>query len=106
MATPAVSQLHWKKSAACSTPMRLPFWLRTPDFHIPQGYQGRSPCLVSASEGGRLARRVTRFGAARRNAGPEISHETISSLTFAPDLEHFLSGNYVLVTIFLRQPLR
>src|SRR5205814_6871074 len=47
MATPAVSQLHWKKSAACSTPMRLPFWLRTPDFHIPQGYQGRSPCLVS-----------------------------------------------------------
>src|SRR5207302_3209328 len=20
--------------------------LRTPDFHIPQGYQGRSPCLV------------------------------------------------------------
>src|SRR3989442_3872299 len=47
MATPAVSQLHWKKSAACSTPMRLPFWLLTPDFHIPQGYQGRSPCLVS-----------------------------------------------------------
>jgi len=27
----AVSQLHWKKSAACSTPMCLPFWLRTPD---------------------------------------------------------------------------
>src|SRR5215471_2917217 len=21
-------------------------WLRTPDFHIPKGYQGRSPCLV------------------------------------------------------------
>src|SRR2546422_6676371 len=51
MATPAVSQLHWKKSAACSTPMRLPFWLLTPDFHIPQGYQGRSPCLVSGERG-------------------------------------------------------
>jgi len=23
------------------------FWLLTSDFHIPQGYQGRSPCLVS-----------------------------------------------------------
>src|SRR5215467_5304852 len=23
-------------------------WLRTPDFHIPKGYQGRSPCLVSS----------------------------------------------------------
>ena len=28
------------------TPMQRPFWLRTPDFHIPKGYQGRSPCLV------------------------------------------------------------
>jgi hypothetical protein len=32
---------------ACSTPMRLRFWLLTPDFYIPKGYQGRSPCLVS-----------------------------------------------------------
>src|SRR5438874_7250623 len=24
------------------------FWLLTPDFHIPKGYQGRSPWLVSA----------------------------------------------------------
>jgi hypothetical protein len=23
------------------------FWLPTPDFHIPTGYQGRSPWLVS-----------------------------------------------------------
>ena len=44
--TPAVSQLHSSKSAAYSTPMQRPFWLRTPDFHIPKGYQGRSPCLV------------------------------------------------------------
>ena len=42
----AVSQLHSRKSAVYSTPIQKPFWLRTPDFHIPQGYQGRSPCLV------------------------------------------------------------
>src|SRR6184192_3268353 len=36
--------------------MRLPFWLLTADFHIPQGYQGRSPCLV----GGVCSRAQTR----------------------------------------------
>jgi len=30
-ATPAVSQLYWKKSVACSTRMRQRFWLLTPD---------------------------------------------------------------------------
>jgi len=32
---------------ACSAHTRPPFLLLTPDFRIPQGYQGRSPCLVS-----------------------------------------------------------
>ena len=27
-------------------PIQKLSWLRTPDFHIPKGYQGRSPCLV------------------------------------------------------------
>ncbi len=44
--TPAVSQLHSRKSAASSTPIQRLFWLRTPDSHIPKGYQGRSPYLV------------------------------------------------------------
>jgi len=33
-----------------STPIQRPFWLRTPDFHIPQGYQGRSPISVNLTE--------------------------------------------------------
>src|SRR5437660_4252604 len=35
-----------------------PFWLRTPDFHIPQGYQGRSPCLVSPQESFTFSKRA------------------------------------------------
>src|SRR6478672_10483346 len=45
----------WKKSADSSAHTPQPFWLLTPDFldsHIPQGYQGRSPWLVSARDRG------------------------------------------------------
>ena len=48
--TPKRSLRRWKKSAGSSARTPPPFWLLAPDFldsHIPQGYQGRSPWLVS-----------------------------------------------------------
>jgi hypothetical protein len=42
--------VRWKKSAVCSAHTPPPFWLPrllAPDSHIPKGYQGRSPWLVS-----------------------------------------------------------
>src|SRR5215467_3564134 len=37
------------------------FWLLTSGFHIPKGYQGRSPCLVRAISGRRTSRTEGRF---------------------------------------------
>src|SRR5271165_3562770 len=38
------SQPHAERVRQCHSD----FWLLTPDFHILEGYQGRSPCLVRA----------------------------------------------------------
>src|SRR5215469_10321072 len=88
MVTPAVSQLHSRKSAAYSTPIQRPFWLRTTDFHIPQGYQGRSPCLVSArlidQMGGLQGCRVFKIAGVRtliKKHSPASSFERTEAIT-------------------------
>src|SRR5437660_12899036 len=47
------------------------FGLLTADFHIPQGYQGRSPCLVSTSKSATLTGSQLTFsiGSYRKTAG-------------------------------------
>src|SRR5439155_6464481 len=44
----AATRISFSFPAACSAPRHRhsDFWLLTPDFHIPKGYQRRSPCCL------------------------------------------------------------